>query len=61
MSKKTFQIDDSLYTAELVHDAILAFDWFNIILEGNIITVEDENPDFVFDELMNYTLSLILE
>lgn len=61
MSKKTFSIDNSLYQENLISDAIAAFDGYTITLQGGRITIDDENPEYVFDELMNYTLALSLE
>ena len=61
MSKKTFKINNTLYPTEYVQDAIIAFDGYGIIYENEAITIDDENPQYVFDELMNYILSTSLE
>lgn len=61
MSKKTFNIDSSLYPEHCIQEAILAFDGYDMIFSGNQITIDDADPQYVFDELMNYVLSLLLE
>lgn len=61
MSKKTFKISSSLYSINNIQDAISAFDGYQIDFDGNTISIDDENPQYVFDELMNYILSISLE
>ena len=61
MSKKTFSINNQLYPEWYIKEAIDAFDGYNIIWKDGNLIIEDEDPQYVFDELMNYTLSLSLE
>lgn len=61
MSKKTFKISSSLYSANNIQDAINAFDGYQIHFDDNNIIIDDENPQYIFDELMNYILSISLE
>lgn len=61
MSKKTFNINNQLYSESDILDAIDAFDGYVINWENEVLIIEDENPQFVFDEFMNYILSLSLE
>jgi hypothetical protein len=61
MSKKTFSINNQLYPEVYIIEAIDAFDGYSIIYQDGNLIIEDEDPQYVFDELMNYTLSLSLE
>ncbi len=61
MSKKTFSVNNILYPEALIQEAILAFDGYAIVASDSTITIDDEDPQYVFDELMNYILSLSLE
>ncbi len=61
MSKKTFQINSTLYPEILLQEAIDAFSDYTITYSGGILSIEDEDPQYVFDEFMNYILSLSLE
>ncbi len=61
MSKKTFNVNSSLYPQSFLKEAIVIFSGFQIILNGGSITIEDEDPQYIFDEFMNYSLSLSLE
>jgi hypothetical protein len=61
MSKKTFHVNNQLYPELYITEAINAFDWYDITWKNGNLIIEDEDPQYVFDELMNYTLSLSLE
>ncbi|MBX9809648.1 hypothetical protein K2X92_04650 [Candidatus Gracilibacteria bacterium] len=61
MLKKTFSLNNQLYPESDIRNAIDTFDGYLILWENGTLTIEDENPQFVFDELMNYILSLSLE
>lgn len=61
MSKKTFHVNNHLYPELYIIEAIDAFDWYTIIWQDGNLIIEDEDPQYIFDELMNYTLSLSLE
>lgn len=61
MPSKIFKIDSSLYSPEYITDAIGSFEGYVIKFSENIISIDDENPQYIFDELMNHVLSLTLE
>ncbi len=61
MSKRIFNVNNTLYNDSIILSAISAFEWYIISYQGGTITIDDEDPQYVFDELMNYTLSLSLE
>ena len=61
MSKKTFSINNKLYPENLINSVILAFDGYNISYFDSTITIDDEDTKYVFDELMNYVLSISSE
>ncbi len=61
MLKKVFKISSTLYPTPIVIQAIESFSDFQIQLIDSSIIIEDDDPQFVFDEFMNYTLSLLLE
>lgn len=61
MSKKTFNVNSILYPEIIIQEAILAFDGYDISMNSNAITIDDEDPQYIFDEFMNYSLSLSLE
>ncbi len=45
----------------MIHDAIHEFHWYVIIYADGLITIDDDHPQVVFDELMNYILSIFSE
>ncbi len=61
MSKKIYQVNNSLYPASYIQDTLVAFVGYEITYSHNTLTIDDEDPQYVFDEFMNYTLSLLLE
>ena len=61
MSKKTFHVNSQLYPELYIIEAIEAFDGYMISWKDGDLTIDDEDPQYVFDELMNYILSLSLE
>jgi hypothetical protein len=61
MSKKTFLINNNFYPHDIIQNAIIAFGDYNITSADGTLSIEDEDPQYIFDELMNYTLSLSLE
>ena len=61
MLKKAFNINNTLYPDALILQAIDAFSDYQIQLIASDIVIEDEDPQYIFDELMNYILSLSLE
>lgn len=61
MSKKTFNVNNTLYSEKNIQEAILVFVGYTISVSDGIISIDDEDPQYVFDELMNYVLSLSLE
>ena len=61
MSKKTFHVNNTLYPEDVIQDAIIAFSDYSITSIDGAIIIEDEDPQYVFDEFMNYILSLSLE
>lgn len=61
MSKKTFNISSHFYSQELLQDARSAFGEFNIEILPDTVIIDEDDAWYVFDEFMNYTLSLSLE
>lgn len=61
MSKKTFNVNNTLYPEEVLLEAHGVFSDFSIEIFPGAIEINEENPDRVFDEFMNYSLSLLLE
>ena len=61
MSKKTFSVNNELYSKSILELSKEAFEWYEITIWENSITVEDENASEIFDEFMNYTLSIYSE
>ncbi len=61
MSKKTFNVNSTLYPEIIIQEAILAFVGYTISTSDSVITIDDEDPQYVFDELMNYILSISSE
>ncbi len=61
MSKKTFQINNTLYPESIIQEAIADFGDYAITFSDGVLSIDDEDPQYVFDEFMNYILSLSLE
>lgn len=61
MSKKTFNVNNTLYPEGVLLDARSVFWDFSIEIFPGAIEINEENPDIIFDEFMNYSLSLLLE
>lgn len=61
MSKKAFNINSEIYSKDSIIEAISSFTGYNISYDNEIISIDDEDPQYVFDELMNYSLSISLE
>lgn len=61
MSKKTFSVNNTLYSKNILESSKDAFEWYNITIWENTVTIEDENASEIFDEFMNYTLSIYSE
>ena len=61
MLKKTFNINKDIYPENLILEAINAFSGYNISYSNAIISIEEEDPQYIFDEFMNYALSISLE
>ncbi len=61
MLKKTFNINKDIYPENLILEAINAFSGYNISYSNAIISIEEEDPQYIFDEFMNYVLSISLE
>ena len=61
MSKKTFNINKDIYPENIIQEAILAFVGYNIIYSDSVISIEEDDSQYIFDELMNYMLSISLE
>lgn len=61
MLKKTFKISRNLYQEIFVIQAIALFVGFSISYHEDEIHIEEADPQYVFDELMNCVLSLSLE
>lgn len=61
MSKKTFNIDKSLYPEKVIQEAIDIFQWYTINYVDGVIVIDDEDAQRIFDELMNYILSIFSE
>ncbi len=61
MSKKTFNINNSIYSLELLLQTQEYFEGYDITIDRNTLSIDDENPQFVFDEFMNCALSIYSE
>ena len=61
MSKKTFNISSQLYPEDMIHQGIDDFQWYNIIYDNSILVIDDPDAERVFDEFMNYILSIFSE
>lgn len=61
MSKKTFNINKDIYPENIIQEAILTFVGYNIIYSDSVISIEEDDSQYIFDELMNYMLSISLE
>lgn len=61
MSKKTFNINNLLYPEEVIRQALTDFEGYALEYHDGGITIDDEDPQWVFDELINYTISLMNE
>ena len=65
MQKKNFNLNNKLYPEIVIHKAIEDFGSdFSIVYENEMVTISWENPEeiqIIFDEFMNYVLSLISE
>jgi hypothetical protein len=61
MSKKIFNVNSDIYSSDAILQAIEAFEGYTISYDKNQITIDDEDVQFVFDEFMNYIISLSLE
>lgn len=61
MLKKTFNIDKDIYPEKIILEAINAFNGYNISYSNTIISIEEEDSQYIFDEFMNYVLSISLE
>lgn len=61
MLKKTFNVNNTLYPEEILLEARTIFSDFAIEILPGSIQINEEDPQRVFDEFMNYSLSLLLE
>lgn len=63
MQKNNFSVNTEIYPPEYILQAIADFEGYSILFDPSTseIIIDDENAPFIFDELMNYVLSLILE
>lgn len=61
MSKKTFNINNSIYSFDILVQAKQYFEGFEITIDGNSVSITDDDPQFVFDEFMNCALSIYSE
>jgi hypothetical protein len=61
MSKKNFNLDRGLYPEPIIATAIAAFTGYNIVYVDGILTIDDEDMQYVFDEFANYILSIYSE
>jgi len=59
--KKTFSVNNLLYSKNILESCKDAFEWYSITIWENCITIEDEKSSEIFDEFMNYTLSIYSE
>jgi len=60
--KKEFEINTEIYSEDIINSAISDFsEVSDIKLENKKIIIESEDADEIFNELMNYCISLISE
>ena len=58
MSKKTFKLDNTLYAQTRITASIQAFSGYSIVFAQDALTIDEEEPQQIFDEFMNYVLAL---
>lgn len=59
MLNKNFEINSDIYPENLILEAINDFkDVSNITYSNNSLFIEDENPQEIFNELINYITAL---
>jgi len=58
--KKVFEINPKIYSEDIVNQAISGFEEVSEIkLENNKIIINSDESDEIFNEFMNYCISLI--
>lgn len=58
MPKQNFKLDSALYPQDRVLETIQAFSAYDITLNGDILMIDDDYPQELFDEFANYCTAL---
>lgn len=58
MPKQNFNLDSILYPASYVEAARGAFSDYDITFVEGVLTIDDVDPQRIFDEFVNYTIAL---
>ncbi|GAB0175104.1 MAG: hypothetical protein HHAS10_09830 [Candidatus Altimarinota bacterium] len=61
MQKKNFNLDKNFYPQALLEEAISEFESFDIQSIQDGISIQDEDPQGLFDEFSNYCVALYNE
>lgn len=61
MQKKNFTLDKSFYPQTLVEEAISEFSSFDIEYTQEWVSIQDDDPQELFDEFSNYCIALYNE
>lgn len=58
MQKQNFKLENNFYPSSLIDRAIEDFQGYDIVFSQWILTISDDDPQWVFDEFSNYMLAL---
>jgi hypothetical protein len=61
MPKKSFNLDKDFYNPTLIEEALKDFSSFSLEYRETTLTIDDEDPQLLFDEFSNYCIALYNE